>query len=332
MSCNFTFTEVDRRMAVEVQKALPDEVLDIHGHLYRVSHMHSPADQWISSGPAVADLAAYREHIGRQVGDSRLRNGLFFAMPSLDLEMEPANEFLIEQVAQTPGSRGLLLVGPTTPPALAAKWLSNPRMVGFKPYSFFSSELSKYDCPPETFIPEWAWQLADERGLVITLHLVKEKAIADPANHEYVREKCSRYPGARLILAHCGRAFHAPNARKGLAMLEGLENVWFDTAAICEPGPFIAVIRQFGVGRLLWGTDFPDSEIRGRCVTIGEGFFWVQPDTITQEPGYSGFSPTLVGLESIRALLEAADYLALTSADLEDIFCNNAKRLLGWTE
>jgi hypothetical protein len=40
MSANFTFTDVDERMAVEVQKALPDEVFDIHGHLYRVSHMH----------------------------------------------------------------------------------------------------------------------------------------------------------------------------------------------------------------------------------------------------------------------------------------------------
>jgi glutamate-1-semialdehyde 2,1-aminomutase len=326
---NFSFNDTDKRIAQEIQGKLPDRLFDIHGHIYKYEHMHSPTDEWMSPGPTVADVAAYREHIGRQVGIDRLRNGLFFAMPSLKMEMEKANEFLIEQVARTPGSRGLLLVGPNTPRELAEKWLNNDRIVGFKPYSFFSTEDDKYACAPETFIPDWAWELAQERGLIITLHVVKEGAISDAANYQYVRGKCTAYPNAKLILAHCGRSFYAPNARKGLAMIRGLKNVWFDTAAVCEPGPFITVIREFGVEKLMWGTDFPDSEIRGRCVTIGEGFFWIQPDTVSAEPGYSGFHPTLVGLESTRALLEAADYLELTNSDIESVFHNNAMQLLG---
>ncbi len=329
MTYNWTFTDVDKRIAADAQASLPDKLFDIHAHLYKYAHMHSPTDEWMSPGPAVSDVAAYCEHIGRQVGASRLNGGLFFAMPSLDLEMENANEFLMEQIADGSGSRGLILVGPNTPRELAEKWLSSPGIVGFKPYSFFSTEADKYACPPETYIPDWVWDIANERGLVITLHVVKEKAIADPANYEYVVKKCTQYPKAKLILAHCGRTFHSPNARKGFEMIKGLDNVWFDTAAICEAGPFIEVIKSFGVRKLMWGTDYPDSEIRGRAVSIGEGFFWIQPDTVAQEPGYSGFNPTLVGIESTRALLDAAYYLGLTKSDLEDIFYNNAMRLLG---
>lgn len=173
------------------------------------------------------------------------------------------------------------------------------------------------------------WNPDDERNLIITLHVVKDRAMAARDNYQYVLEKCRRYANAKLILAHCGRSFHAPNARNGLAMIRGLGNVWFDTSAICEPGPFITVIREFGIKKLMWGSDFPVSELRGRCVTIGDGFFWLQPETVSREPGNSGFSPTLIGLESVRALLEAADYLGLGMGELEQIFYNNAIALMG---
>ena len=153
-------------------------------------------------------------------------------------------------------------------------------------------------------------------------------AIADPANYEYVIEKCTRYPHANLVLAHTGRSFCAENARRGLPMIKQLKNVWFDTSAICEPGPFITVIREFGVKKLMYGSDFPIAEIRGRCVTLGDGFFWVQPDTVASQPDNSAFNPTLVGLESIRALLDAADYLGLGKSERDDLFFNNANRLL----
>ena len=103
MNGNFTFTEVDQRISADVQSRLPDQLFDIHAHLYQAAHLHSPADAWMSAGPAVAGMTAWRHYLGRQIGAARLKNGLFFAMPSLDLEMDKANAFLIEQVAQTPG-------------------------------------------------------------------------------------------------------------------------------------------------------------------------------------------------------------------------------------
>ena len=92
-------------------------------------------------------------------------------------------------------------------------------MVGLKPYHSWSKENPTWQAPLNSYLPEWAWELADERSLTITLHMVKDGAVANPENQREIREMCLRYPRARLILAHAARCFHAPNAAKGMSAL-----------------------------------------------------------------------------------------------------------------
>jgi glutamate-1-semialdehyde 2,1-aminomutase len=207
--------------------------------------------------------------------------------------------------------------------------LGNPQFAGFKPYHVYSRTQPTFQAPLSTFLPEWAWQMADERGLIITLHLVRDAALADPDNRRELRQFCSQYPNARLILAHAARGFHAPNTVNGISGLRGLENVWFDTSGICESAAFEAILREFGPRRLMWGSDFPVSEIRGRCVTVGDGFAWLDPDSVLWDKTGPQGHPTLAGLESLRALKQATTALGLNAADLQDIYADNLKRLLG---
>ena len=137
-----------------------------------------------------------------------------------------------------------------------------------------------------------------------------------------------KYPEAKLILAHAARGFHAPNTVKGLPALRGLENIWFDTAAVCESTAMTAILREFGAERLLWGSDFPVSETRGKCVTLGDGFAWLRPDTVKWDKLSPACHPLLVGLESLRAIKEALDNLDLKAQDLKNIFYENALRIL----
>jgi glutamate-1-semialdehyde 2,1-aminomutase len=171
--------------------------------------------------------------------------------------------------------------------------------------------------------------MAHEHGLAIMLHIVRDDALADPDNLRELRQCCLKYPNAHLILAHAARGFHAPNTLNGIAGLRGLENVWFDTSGICEPAAFEAILHEFGPRRLLWGTDHPVSEIRGRCVTVGEGFAWLDSDSVRWDKLAPDVQPTLVGLESLRALQMALDTLCLNDADRRDIYADNARRLLG---
>ena len=326
---NWTFTELDQQVAAGLTAQLPPAMFDVHAHMWRISDMGQPVTGLWAEGPAEAGVAVWRLHVGRQVGASRLTGGLLIPNPSAGVDIVRANAYLFEQIAGDSSLKGLALIAPQNSHEQYRPLLDNPQFAGFKPYHVFSASKPTFQAPLSSFLPEWVWALAHERGLAITLHLVRDAALADPDNHRELRHFCSRYPNARLILAHAARGFHAPNTVKGIAGLRGLENVWFDSSGICEPEALQAILREFGPRRLLWGSDFPVSEIRGRCVTVGDGFAWLQPDTVLWDKTGPQGNPTLVGLEALRALLAAADALGLNAADLQDIFADNARRLFG---
>jgi glutamate-1-semialdehyde 2,1-aminomutase len=328
MSKNWTFTDVDQRLAQEMQSFLPEKMFDMHAHLYRRQDLTIGASHMAYEGPAEVDIAAWRERVGRQVGAQRLAGGLFIPM-QLVLPIDAHNDFIVSELQQAPDSRGLIMIYPGFAPEKAAEYLKNPQIAGFKCYHTFSDHKPTFEAPIDTYLPEWAWQMADQRGLLILLHMVKAGAVSDPDNQRYINAMCRKYPRARLILAHAARSFHAPHAGQGLPALRGLENLYFDAAAVNEAEPLLAILREFGPRKLMWGTDFPVSETRGRAVTLGDGFFWLDPSSVDWSKQPVG-RPALVGLESLRALRQAAETFGLSRADLEDIFYNNAGRLLGF--
>jgi glutamate-1-semialdehyde 2,1-aminomutase len=109
--------------------------------------------------------------------------------------------------------------------------------------------------------------------------------------------------------------------------LKGLNNVWFDTSAVTEAGAFEAIIETMGHERLLYGTDFHVSHIRGRCVAIGDSFHWFYAHDMDSEEKHIKLAPVLIGLESIRSLRLACRRLKLSDSQIEDIFYNNARQL-----
>jgi glutamate-1-semialdehyde 2,1-aminomutase len=131
-----------------------------------------------------------------------------------------------------------------------------------------------------------------------------------------------------LVLAHAARGFCAQHTVEGIASLRGLDNVFFDTSAICEAAAYEAILQTFGPTRLLFGTDFPVCEIRGRCISVGDGFLWLGEENVAWEQ--STFAkPQLVGVESIFALRQACRTLRLRDSDVEKIFCTAARQMLG---
>jgi len=331
MPGNWSFTDTDATLAKEIQARLPGKVFDCHAHIYRVRDMHVTPPNFVLEGPPAAPIEEWRKHIGRQVGAERLRGGLFMPNISPTCDIAKANEFVFEQLKSNPGSRGLILVAPNSSRENVEGWLNKPGIVGFKPYYMFSTEAPVFESSIDGYAPDWMWRMADERGLIMTIHLVKKGALSDPDNQAYLRQQCTKYPSAKIVLAHCGRAFHAPNTVKGLNGISGLKNVWFDTAAICESDSIVAVVKAFGVKKLLWGTDFSISEIRGKAITIGDNFYWITPETAGWKE-VASCNPTLIGLESLRAVCEAATHLDLKESDVSDIFYGNAMRLLKMAE
>ena len=326
----WSFTDLDRTTARELQQRLPQAVFDSHAHLRRTAAWKPQFSATAQDGPPLTTVSVWRQHIERQVGRGRLSGGLFTMLPFMPAERNmEENAWLLDEVGAHPGSKGLAVIAPENSPADITPFLAHPAFAGFKPYHTYSHETPTYNSSLKGFLPEWAWQMADQHKLAILLHVVTQGALADPGNQQEIRTMCRRYPGAKLILAHAARGFHAPNTVKGLAGLRGLQNVWFDTAVVCESTAIKAILDEFGPTRLLWGSDFPVSELSGRCVTVGNGFLWLYGDTLPWDTITPTVEPVRIGLEALRAVLQAIDDAHLNEQDKQDIFCNNAQRLLG---
>lgn len=324
----WTFTEADRHFAQALQPRLPARLFDAHMHVYRVDTLPPNLPFFKDYGPPIVGVEVWRERLGRMVGRERLVGA--FCIPDPRGQQPESNDFARSEAARG-GCRAAMVVTPETTSEAAEAFVraSEGVVAGFKVYHVHARRARTFDAELHEYLPSWCWQLADRHGLAIMLHMVRDDALADPSNHRAIRHRCEQYPNAKLILAHAARGFHAANTVKGIATLAGLRNVWFDSSAICEPEALEAILNTFGPLRLMWGSDFPVSEKRGRSVSLGTGFAWLVTDEVDWNAKAFFGAPVGVGLESLAALLAACDRLGLDLRDREAIFADNALQLFG---
>jgi glutamate-1-semialdehyde 2,1-aminomutase len=325
-----TLTPRDRQIAAQrLSGFLPDEVYDIHAHPYNAEHFASGT--WASL--AEHSLMGCREHRAalQRYMPVQTVHGLYFGMPHKTADRPALNAWVADEVKThgTPLSRGLMLVSPSDDPAMVAAALRSGRFCGIKVYHCYASRPDTMHAHLTEYAPEWMWEILHEVRGVLLLHIVRDSAIEDPSNQQEVRRLCRAYPNMRLILAHVARSFNYRNARRGLHTMADLDNVVVDTSAVCESEAFRAALKVLGPRRVLWGSDFAVSEVRGRCVSTGDLFFWLHPELLrTDYASPTNNDMTLVGIESLMCLREACEDTGLTQGDLNDVFCGNAKRLL----
>jgi len=325
----FRYLPADRELfATLLRDFVPPNAFDAHAHLYDLRHLMPEAQQQDFSGPPQVDHNVLLASMRQWMGDRVVADGLYFPFPTRHLDCRAANEFLGEALQGLPGCFGLMMIRPEDEPDAVAEQLKRHRFAGFKVYHVFAARQDTPFAEQGEFLPEWAWELADRQSLVIMMHMVLPKALADPRNQTYIREHCRKYRGARLVLAHAARGFNARHTVAGLDAIRGLDNVFFDTSAICEPTAFEAILRTYGPSRLMYASDFPVSELRGRSLSVGDGFFWLYEHNAEWESWLHG-QPQLIGIESLLALQQARRTQGLVDRDVERIFSDNARQLLG---
>ncbi len=306
---------------------VPSNAFDAHAHLYDLRHLVRDATQNDFAGSPSIDHNTLVNSMRQWMGDRVISDGLFFGYPIAGLNCAAANTFLADSIRSQNGSRGLMIIRPDDNPADVESFLIKHNFVGFKVYHVFAERQDTFHAGQGEFLPEWAWDLAHQHSLAIMMHMVLPRAIADIRNQQYIVQHCVDYPNAKLILAHAARGFNANHTVEGIDSLRGVHNVWFDTSAVCEAAAFEAIIEAFGTTRLMYGSDFPVSEMRGRCVSIGDEFHWLHDYNANWDDAMA--SPQLVGIESLLALRQACHNRNLVDRDVENIFGINAKQMLG---
>lgn len=308
---------------------VPNEIFDIHTHPYLSSHF--PEGEWaFLNGINKLDCLDHQNALKRYMPATTI-HGLYFGMPRKTADRSAMNEWVRQTVGKqaTAWSRSLLVASPDDTPNDIANQLRESGHCGIKVYHCYAERTDTMNAQITEYAPEWMWEILNEVQGVMMLHIVRDGGISDTQNQKDIIRLCRAYPQVKLVLAHVARSFNYRNARNGLQVLSDLDNVVVDTSAICEAETFKAALKAIGPKRLLWGSDFAISELRGRCITTGDYFFWLHPELIKKEHSPPTNSEmTLVGIESLLALKEACDDEGLTSIDIEDIFKNNALRFL----
>ena len=180
----------------------------------------------------------------------------------------------------------------------------------------------------EEFAPGWMWEICHDIEGVMVLHIMRSEGIADPDNLETIERLCNKFPNCRLVLAHIARSFNYRNARTALRKLEPLDNVVVDTSAVTEVEAMRVALDSLGPQRVLFGSDYMVSELRGKCFTMGNGFSWIYSDNLPS-PVVTAFEDyALVGVESLLCIREAFDIGGFNATDAQDVFHDNALRLL----
>jgi glutamate-1-semialdehyde 2,1-aminomutase len=330
-------TDADRELiAREVEPFLPGRIFDAHAHLFRAEH-YAPGTRpaYQQGNPEALGLGEYLHYAEWLHPGGRTAGGLFFGLTFTG--DRAANNDLVSSESAAARARGLpvfgqMIVAPGDDPEQVREQVRRGGFAGLKCYHTLAQvEGPTWHAPIEDYLPESLARLAHQEGLSVTLHMVRDRALADPLNQATIRRYCERYPNMRLILAHAARGFNPWHTIEGIESLRGLENVWFDTSAVTEAGAFEAIVDVFGHARLLYGSDFPISHLRGRCVAVGDSFHWFYAEDMHLEERHATLRPVLIGLEALRSLRLAARRLKLTDSQIEDIFYNNAARLFSFS-
>lgn len=320
------YTEHDFEAIKVLSDFLPDKIFDAHAHLFNTDFTPSILQ---SAGHTLnLDLEKYIGEMSTALCNPKKLQLNIIGYPDKNGDIAKSDAFLAEQLNKNPDNVGEIIVTPTdTAESLEKRIALHPNIRGFKCYHVFAPEKETFQCDIGEYLPESAWEVANKHKLVITLHMVKDLALADEKNQKYIIEMAKKYPDATLILAHAARSFASWTAIENVDKIAHLENVWFDFSAVCESPAMIAIIKKAGLSRCMWGSDYMVCRARGKAISLADSFYWIYQRDLDNFSSKTTLKNWLIAIENLMATRQACILSDLKKSQIEDLFYNNAVRL-----
>ncbi len=161
------------------------------------------------------------------------------------------------------------------------------------------------------------------------MHMARRRGIADDENLADLARLTAEYPNVKWILAHCARSYSDWPIEYAAARLQKIPNLWFETSSVCESDAVAALLQTVGPERVMYGSDdLPVGASRGKYIAFGHGWAYLSPDNHSLNLSHCDGRMTFVRYEQLRAMRRAAKRLGLNHGQIEDLFCNTARRLV----
>jgi predicted TIM-barrel fold metal-dependent hydrolase len=246
-----------------------------------------------------------------------------------------SNDYTAEIVKKT-GLKGLFCTGCDMTDEFIEEQVIKGGFDGLKPYcDNCPPHLNKLDVDIYDFMPESQFKLADKYGWKVLLHISKRDRIKNQDNVKRLLEIEQKYPNAKVILAHIGRAYSPEDLGDALEVLgKETKNLTVDFSANVSDEALRRCIEAFGVERVMFGTDLPVSKMKMYRISENGNYINVIPrgayGDVSGDPHMretDDNNMTNFTYEIVRCFKRVSKDLTLTRKEIEDIMCNNAAKL-----
>ena len=340
--------DVDRRFYERsLRDFLPPRIIDIHTHVWRASDYPPPKTQpptgelrFVTWPARVARENPIEDHLRtyRLMLPQQQVTPLIFASLPEEGNTDRVNAY-VAQCARERNLPALIFSDPAWSASELEEKVLAGGFIGIKSYlTMAPAYLPAKEIRIFDYFPPHQFELIGRRGWIVILHIPRDGRLADPVNLAQMLQIERRWPNVRLIVAHVGRAYCNHDVGDAFTVLAESKRMLFDFSANTNDAVFEQLIRAVGPKRILFGSDMPVTRMRMRRITQGDHYVNLVPQGLYGDvsgdknmgelEGEEAEKLTFFLYEELDAFRRAAQRAGLKSADLEDVFYNNAKGII----
>lgn len=336
---NFKITEYDKKIYSDfLMDFLPDKIIDVHTHIWEEGTLMPRSDNKSNTVSWPFAVAPYctmdeLEQAYGQLFPGKTVKPVLMTSPKADRSSQ--NGYALK-CAKERGLPALYCINYNTSveeirQAMADGFCGIKPYVSNAPWHIPSSEIRIYD-----FLTPEHLSLMNELGGIVMLHIGRPGRLKDPVNIAQLMEIDVKYPNARVIVAHIGRAYIESDIGDAFDTLKHSKNLLFDFSANTLDKAMIECVRAVGSKRLLFGSDMPITTMRMYRVedngiyvnVVPRGmYFGISGDKNMRETDEKNITTFIY--EELLALKRCAGEANLSSGDIENIMYKNAANLFG---
>lgn len=321
----------------EIAPVLPPRVLDFHTHVWTKANWKETP--WATDAAGGKYMVTNEEYPpekmladGRTCFPDREYHAVCFGYPTPAVDWAKDTAYVAAAARQHAGLYPLVLGGCE----LGLSREQYEQALGQGGFYGFKVFLNWYgdnygDKRVEEMLGPVEMSLANERRLIVLLHVPRRGRLADPIVQAGVERLAKDWPQAQIVLAHCGRCYVPAEMKQALPLLRRVPSLYLDSSMVMDPVVLQMVIDTVSPEHLLYATDFPVAAMRGRRVRVMD--HWVDvtlagyPESAFRVQS-AGIHATFMAWEIALAVRWAAELTKIGDARLRDIFWGNGRTLL----
>ena len=327
-------TKIEHNLKIfkeELDDFLPLKILDFHLHICSKDVVPPGVDYAINAGGN--KLKEYRmdelKEDLKNLYPERDCYAACFGMPHKKLDAIKNNEY-VAKCCDKKHFFPFRLLRPEDKPEMVEKDILDKGFLGFKPYRNYVNKPNPEDVEIKDMLPDRLMRVADKFGMIITLHIPKKERLADSSNQRQIISLAEKYPNAKIVLAHIGRAYYLKNIVGNLDKIKKFPNIYFDLAMLNNQEVLEYLFDNVESYKILYGTDIPIALAAGKSVEINDQYTYFTP--IPWELSICDDHQKLIFTsfvyEELRSIKKAVKRLNLSKDFVEGIFFNNGMKLL----